>query len=219
MIDRAPLKSPVLLEKVTKIINRKLSKTQAALVTRFSKHFYNSVSEADLIDRNAEELYASILSLWNFSQGIIPADKGKMSVDNPTIEEHGWTSKHTVIELLHVDMPFMVDSIRMVLNRLGLNTHLMIHVSYHFTRSKVGKITGLEVLHEDKEVITETPMYIEVDRQADDAALKELQENLQNVLNDVYVTVKDWVPMCDKLSEVINEVSKAQYPKRKTSLN
>ncbi|MCP3672955.1 MAG: NAD-glutamate dehydrogenase, partial [Gammaproteobacteria bacterium] len=204
---------------MTKIINRKLSKTQAALVTRFSKHFYNSVSEADLIDRNAEELYASILSLWNFSQGNIPADKGKVRVANPTIEAHGWTSKHTVIELLHTDMPFMVDSIRMELNRLGLNTHLMIHVSYYFTRSKAGKITGLEVLHEDKEVITETPMYIEVDRQTDDVVLQELQKNLQKVLDDVYVTVEDWVPMCEKLSEVIDEVSKSKFPKRKTSLN
>ncbi|RLA04530.1 MAG: NAD-glutamate dehydrogenase, partial [Gammaproteobacteria bacterium] len=219
MVDRTALKSPVLLEKVTSLLNRKLSKSQAKLVSEFSKNFYNSVSEADLIDRNPEELYASILSLWNFSQGNIPKDLGKIRVCNPTIEEHGWQSKHTVVELLHTDMPFLIDSIRMELNRMGLNTHLMIHVSYHFTRAKNGNISNLEVLHEDKKVVTETPMYIEVDRQTDPDKLEQLQNNLQRVLNDVHITVRDWQPMCQKLKEVVAEVEKSPFPKRKISLN
>jgi len=68
MVGQSSKKLPVLLDKVIKIIDKKLSKEQAKLLTEFSKHFYNSVSENDLTDRNAEELYASILSLWNFSQ-------------------------------------------------------------------------------------------------------------------------------------------------------
>jgi len=219
MAAQISLKSPVLLEKVITLLNKKLSKSQAELVTKFSKHFYNSVSESDLIDRNSEELYASILSLWNFSQGQISPENGKIRVANPTIGEDGWQSKHTVIELLHVDMPFLIDSIRMELNRMGLNSHLMIHVSYHFTRDKNGKITDLEVLHEDKEVITETPMYIEVDRQTNPDDLELLRENLQRILNDVCITVRDWLPMRNKLDEVIKEVSIAKFPKRKTSLN
>ena len=219
MSDRSALKSPVILEKVTKILNKKLSKSKAALVTSFSNHFYNSVSEDDLIKRKPDELYAAILSLWNFSQGEISAENGKIRVSNPNLEEHGWQSKHTVIELIHVDMPFMIDSIRMELNRMGLNTHLMISVPFHFTKNKSHQITSLEVLHEDKDVVTETPMFIEVDKLASVDDLKLLKANMQRIISDVQTTVRDWLPMRTKLTEVITEVSKSKYPKRKKSLD
>ena len=119
--------SSTLIAQVDEIISKKLSKTQAELVSKFSSNFYNSVSESDLIQRSADELYASILSLWHFCQEPVTPERGLIRVSNPNIEEHGWQSKHTVIELLYTDMPFMVDSIRMVLNRLDLNSHLMIH--------------------------------------------------------------------------------------------
>ena len=45
MTDSSALKSPLILEKVTKILNKKLTKSKAALVSSFSNHFYNSVSE------------------------------------------------------------------------------------------------------------------------------------------------------------------------------
>ncbi|MFT5520717.1 MAG: glutamate dehydrogenase [Enterobacterales bacterium] len=219
MTDSSALKSPLILEKVTKILNKKLSKSKAALVASFSNHFYNSVSEDDLINRDPDELYASILSLWNFSQGEIPAKNGKIRVSNPTLEEHGWQSKHTVIELVHVDMPFMIDSIRMELNRMGLNTHLMISVPFNFTRNSKGQITALEVLYQEKDVVTETPIFIEVDKQAVGEDLELLKSNLQRILDDVHTTVKDWLPMRSKLTEVIAEVSKSKFPKRKRSLD
>ena len=93
MVTNTTQKSPVQLEKVLKIIKKRLSKSQAALVSTFSQHFYNSVSESDLINRNAEELYASILSLWNYSQSKVTGSNGMIRVTNPTIEEHGWQSK------------------------------------------------------------------------------------------------------------------------------
>ncbi len=219
MTSQTTVKSSVLLEKVIQIIDKKLSKTQAILVSEFSRNFYNSVSEIDLQNKNAEELYASILSLWNFSQRDDYSDQGKIRVINPSIEEHGWQCKHTVVEMLYVDMPFLIDSTRMELNRLGLNTHLMIHVSFHFTRNKNGKITSLEVLNNDEEAITEMPIYIEIDRQTDPQELNAIESSLQHVLNDVCVTVRDWLPMRNKLHEVIAEVTQSQFPRRKTTLN
>ena len=103
-------KPSVLLQRVEQLLTQKLSKTQATLVIDFANRVYRSVSESDLANRNAEDLYASILSLWKFCQEPLPNGGGRIRVTNPTIEEHGWQSKHTIIQLLHVDMPFMVDS-------------------------------------------------------------------------------------------------------------
>ena len=36
---------------------------------------------------------------------------------NPDFEEHGCQSTHTIVEVLHKDVPVLVDSIRMELNR------------------------------------------------------------------------------------------------------
>ena len=38
-------------------------------------------------------------------------------VFNPTLREHGYTSPHTVIEMVNDDMPFLVDSIGLALSR------------------------------------------------------------------------------------------------------
>ena len=207
-----------LIEAVNDIIRKKLSKAQAELVVDFSINFYSSVAEEDILKRSQDELYASIISLWNFCQTPVTQERGLIRVSNPNIEEHGWQSKHTVIELLYVDMPFLVDSIRMELNRLDLDSHLMIHVPFDFKRNKSGKITGLSVIREEREVATETPMYIEVDRETSPLKLLELKDNLKRILNDVSTTVRHWQPMKQKMSDVIAEVQKSPYPKDKNAL-
>ena len=50
-----------------------------------------------------------------------------MRVFNPTIEEHGWQSTHTIVEIVNDDMPFLVDSVTMEVNRHGLTLHLIVH--------------------------------------------------------------------------------------------
>jgi glutamate dehydrogenase len=48
----------------------------------------------------------------------------KLRVYNPRTEEHGWSSPHTVIEIVNDDMPFLVDSVTMEVNRQGYTLHL-----------------------------------------------------------------------------------------------
>ena len=42
-------------------------------------------------------------------------------------KKDGWTSTHTIIELINTDMPYLVDTLMMALNRLNLNVHFVIH--------------------------------------------------------------------------------------------
>jgi len=48
-------------------------------------------------------------------------------VYNPRFEEHGWQTTHTVLEMVNDDMPFLVESTRMEINRQGYGIHLMLH--------------------------------------------------------------------------------------------
>ncbi len=198
-------KSSVLIDKVIALIESKLPKAQAQKVATFATDFYSSVSMDDLSDRIPSDLYASILSLWNFIQ-----KKGKygskLRVFNPDFEKHGWQSKHTVIELLNDDMPFLVDSVRMELNRLGLASHLVIHLPLEVSRDSNGDLTSATRAGAKGKNI-ETPMYIEVDRQSDQTKLKDIEGFLLKILQDVGVVVEDWQPMKKKLNGAIKELT------------
>jgi glutamate dehydrogenase len=208
----------VLLDKVIELIEQKMSPAQAKLVTAFARDFLGSVGVDDLAGRMPSDVYASLLSLWNFIQK--PGKDGcKVRVVNPEFEEHGWQSKHTVIEVLHDDMPFLVDSVRMELNRLGLTSYLIIHVPMAVKRNKSGKITAISKATDQAEgCSTETPMYIEVNRQPSGQRLAEIEGHLTKIFADVRLVVSDWQPMRQKLLSAIAELEEAQAPIAKEEL-
>ncbi|NVJ59292.1 MAG: NAD-glutamate dehydrogenase [Gammaproteobacteria bacterium] len=205
-MTQAPVEhQPVLLENVIKLIKAKFKKSQAETVSRFAQYFYGSIAPDDLTERSASDLYASVLSLWNFLHKDANEDVC-VRVFNPEFESHGWQSKHTVIELVHPDMPFLVDSVRMELNRLGLGIHLHIHLPIAIKRDKNNLVNSVELANESEPEFCVTPMYLEVDRQVDDSELEMIRENLERILADVRAAVKDWGPMKKKLTDVIKRV-------------
>ncbi len=207
---------PVLLENVIKLIKSKFKKEQANVVSRFAQFFYGSISPEDLNDRAANDLYASVLSLWNFLNSGVKDDVC-VRVFNPEFESHGWQSSHTVIELVHPDMPFLVDSVRMELNRLGLGIHVHIHLPIAIERDKDNNISNIELASEKDEQSSLTPMYLEVDRQIEKSELDHIGENLERILKDARTAVRDWSPMKEKLKEVISRVDeyKSNVPDEK----
>ena len=60
------------------------------------------------------------------SRAASPRGTPKLRVYNPRAEEHGWSSPHTVIEIVNDDMPFLVDSVTMEVNRQGYTLHLFV---------------------------------------------------------------------------------------------
>ena len=198
-----------LLSQVHKLIESKVSKRQVELVKQFSSILYASVSQEELAGRDSQEVYDSVLSLWNFLSEF--DGTSKIRVFNPALEANGWQSKHTIIELNHRDMPFLVDSIRMELNRHGIDVHLHIHVPMRIRRGKKGNILELTQAGEQDSSL-ETPMYLEVDRIIDGELLIEIQQDLSRILSDVRATVSDWPAMRDKLENITNELESNPPP-------
>ena len=93
---------------------------------------------------------------------------------NPDLEQHGWQSPHTAIELVCDDMPFVVDSLTMELNRLGLRLHLLIHPVLTVRRDAGGQL--IEVLAPGESAADarrESVLHAEVDRETDPGAPRE----------------------------------------------
>jgi len=194
----------ILFKNLIKLIEAKFTKRQAALVSQFAHSFCAGISSVDFEFKNANELYAPIVSLWNYMQDC--QDDCHVRVFTPDFETHGWQSRHTVIELVHVDMPFLVDSVRMELNRMGINIHLHIHTPLNLSRGKNGRITKISRPDPQAPQTSITPMYLEIDRQLDEGELEVIRLNLEEVLSDVRVAVRDWEPMKEKLNQIIERL-------------
>src|SRR5690606_35443982 len=126
-------------------------------------------------------------------------------VFNPRLDEHGWESAHTVIEIVGDDMPFLVDSVTMEINRQGLTLHLIIHPVLRVVRDDGGQLLRLAESGDD-EARRESVMHLEVDRRTDPADIKALREGLEHVLADVRAAVTDWPQMRERLQEVIADM-------------
>jgi len=201
-----------LILKLDKIIDEKLPVNEANLVKTFLQQYYLGVSSYDLRSKSVLDLYGALISHWHYLSPRKPGDT-KVRVYNPQLEQHGWQSPHTVIEVVHDNKPFILDSLRLALTTMGIDIHLIIHAEgVKFIRDAAGKITEvLPLEHAGKhrknlDIIEEAPIYIEIDRQSEGAALNNIAEKLKKVLFDVDVIVRDWRDMLDRMNQTIDNL-------------
>jgi glutamate dehydrogenase len=119
-------------------------------------------------------------------------------VFNPTLREHGFTSPHTVIEMVNDDMPFLVDSIGLALNQRSLTMHFLAHPIFAVTRDGAGNLQSLEErghAGDGRKQRLESFQHIEVDRIVDPQILRSLQEEIERSMRDVRVACADWTKM------------------------
>ncbi len=202
----------VTLNNVAELIHQKVPKALAPLVDKFSQLLYGNISTLDLNNRNDSDMYGATLSLWN-TLNEHKDQKPVIKVFNPQVSKHGWKSSHTVIEVVVCDMPFLVDSLRIALGRLGLTPHLMLNSPIKIVRDKSNKIVELSAASDNKikATSTETAFFIEVDRITEQSLLNNIVKELGSVVSDISLTVNDWQAMKDKLSETISNVKKSTF--------
>src|SRR5690349_14483639 len=155
------------IERLVEYVTHKLPNEEAPLVKNFVRQYYLSVSPEDLTSRSILDLYGAVLSHWHYLYQRHPGEP-KVRAFNPQLEKDGWQSTHTIIEIGFDDMPFLVDSVTIALNRLNLNIHLIIHMgNLKLNRDAEGKIQNV-LGREDSANETHTSeaaIYVEIDRQ------------------------------------------------------
>ncbi|MYL22601.1 NAD-glutamate dehydrogenase [Vreelandella massiliensis] len=201
-----------LLKQLQERLQARLEPARAAEVDAFARQFYATVPVEDLLDRRLDDLYGATLSIWQFLQHH-DLDQPKVRVFNPDFEEHGWQSTHTFVAVLHPDMPFLVDSVRMELNRRGLTVHAIQNAVLAVERDDEHQLIRVTSTR-DKEAPSsrESLIVIEVDRHTEPQALTDIEHKLQEVLRDVRTAVKDYEPMCERAREAIQELEKVCPP-------
>ncbi|MFM2481206.1 NAD-glutamate dehydrogenase [Celerinatantimonas sp. YJH-8] len=200
--------SSVLLEKVYQIVERKLSDHEAPLAIDFMSRMFNGLSNVDLARHSDSDLYGVGISLWNSLQDT-PAGQRYINVYNPELSQDGWQSAHTVVEIVVNDQPFLVDSLRIALNRLGINAHLFLHQPMAIQRQSNGLVEFICKTAERQDIPHQTAIIIEIDRQSSSEMIDRLKEELSQVLEEIIYIVSDWKPMYQKLLTLSEELSGA----------
>jgi glutamate dehydrogenase len=203
-----------IIDAVIHKIRQEMSTEQANLCAEFVRQFYSTVALEDLQELEVDDLYGAAVNFWALIQERAP-NETKIRIYNPDFERHGWQTTHTVVEVITDDMPFLVDSMRMVVNRMGLVSHLIIHMGgMHVLRDANHQVTTIFSRHHTalpEGVFSEAPILMEIDRQTDPHILKELHRNLEHVLADDRAVVEDWLSMREKVQEIIDELDEAPF--------
>ncbi|MDR9436983.1 MAG: NAD-glutamate dehydrogenase [Thiohalophilus sp.] len=201
-----------LIDKVVQRARNSLPAREHDNIEQFIRQYLAGVSLEDLSERQLDDLYGAVISHWNLARRR-RSQQVLIRVHNPELEEQGWQSTHTVVEVIQKDMPFLVDSVRMALNRHGLTVHLIIHPVMRIERDAEGNLSKVFDVNEiGDETTNEACMYFEVDQQSDPVVLQELHDDIARVLADIEACVQDWQPMRGRLRTIIEEIRAIKPP-------
>jgi glutamate dehydrogenase len=196
-----------LVSAVVKAASRLAKPIRGMDARRFLQTYYANVDAGDLAAHSPAELATSALSHLKFAQR--RRGRALVRVFNPTLREHGFSSAHTVIELVNDDMPFLVDTIGLALTRRELTLHFLAHPVFAVTRSPGGALLGVHERGdpaEGRKQRLESFQHIEVDRIVDPATLASLAAEIERNMRDVRAAYADWSKMQQALRRTADDL-------------
>ncbi|MFJ2986812.1 NAD-glutamate dehydrogenase [Collimonas sp. NPDC087041] len=188
----------------------RLSPESFAPMQTFLSNYYSQVGEEQILSRDVADLYGAAVAHWQFARHF-NSGTPRVRIYNPRIDENGWESGHSVIEIVNDDMPFLVDSVTTEINRLGLTLHAVIHPVFRVWRDAAGQIEKIQSASESSgadggKAQLESHIHIEVDRCTETARMDEILAGVTKVLGDVRAAVEDWRKMQAAASDAIDEL-------------
>ncbi|MUN36652.1 NAD-glutamate dehydrogenase [Actinomadura litoris] len=173
--------------------------------------YYRHVAPEDLLSRDPADICGPAMAHRLLGEER-PQGRAKVRVFTPSLEEYGWDPGHTVVQVVTDDMPFLVDSVTMELNRHQLATHLIVHPLLGVDRDVAGQMRAFRGKLDSATDIDESWIHIEVDRTSDRERLAALEKDLLRVLQDVRVAVEDEPKMRARAGEIAAAIREAAPP-------
>ncbi|MDX1444414.1 MAG: NAD-glutamate dehydrogenase, partial [Gammaproteobacteria bacterium] len=193
-----------LLAQVKKLLGAPSRDVQSKQAAYYAEAFFRRVPFEELSREKPAALAAIVREQMKFVRER-PLGEALISVFNPKIDEDGWESPHTIIEMVNDDMPFLVDTANVVMAELGLGVHLMVHPVIHVERDDDGQVQGFYSSAEGKGD-PESIINMQIDRQNDPEMLARIQSKLAQAMHEVRLAVRDWRPMLERLDQAVDRL-------------
>ncbi|HZE37437.1 MAG TPA: NAD-glutamate dehydrogenase [Stackebrandtia sp.] len=173
------------------------------------RRYWRFVPDEDLAGRSAADLFhVTVAHRELASQRVV--GEVKLSVTTPEAPEPDGEPappRHTSIDIVTDDMPFLVDSITTALTSRDLDIHVVVHPLVPVVREVMGALQSLPS-HEDAEgAVAESWMHFEVDRLRDAEKVTDVHNAILGVLTDVRQCVEDWPRMRAVATELAAEIA------------
>jgi glutamate dehydrogenase len=170
----------------------------------FVSAYFENTDPDEIAAREPATLFAIANAHWRLLEKARPAHSARVRVFNPTLAEDGFVSEHTVVQIVNENMPFLVDSVTMAINRSGRTAHWIVHPMMSVVRDATGTVSEVSSFavaaanHQKNPV--ESLILVECDRIVRSEDLQALSADLARVLGDVRGAVQDWSAILERLA-------------------
>ncbi|MBR7779602.1 NAD-glutamate dehydrogenase [Undibacterium rugosum] len=178
----------------------------------FLAAYFENTDPDEITTRGPATLFAQANAHWRLLDAPRAAATPAVRVFNPTLAEDGFVSEHTVVQIVNDNMPFLVDSVTMAINRSGRTAHWIVHPLMSVQRNAQGQISAVSSVAAAKAAGRDDPVesliMVECDRIVSAADQQVLAKELLAVLADVRAAVTDWSAMLDRVQQVSSACEK-----------
>ena len=185
--------------------------TNDAEFDEFVRHYYYGVPYDALSERSLFDLKGAALT--HFELGKHRSDNEfKIRIYNPDVERDGWRSKFSILEVVTKDRPFLVDSVTMVLNKMGLKVHLSVHPVFISRRNAEGELSRISAPHtaDFLDGVHESYLHFQFDRPARKSDVGKLRDELTKTFQLIDNAVEDWPKLRNRVNETSANLKKYQ---------
>ncbi len=183
---------------------------------KFIRIFYSQSPYEELKQREIRDLAGLVQCNWQLLQTREPGEI-KISMIDSDLESDGWQTHGLSIAVLCQDAPFLVDTIRLEINKINLPINLIIHVGGMVVeRDKQGNLIDFDFFRRyDTKQSIEAPILFEVQAFPDEELQISIASRLECVIKDALLAVRDWQLMRLRMSDAMKkiEVNKEFYQK------
>ncbi|MCP1375462.1 NAD-glutamate dehydrogenase [Dyella lutea] len=162
----------------------------------FIRAFFARLASGDESLHTPAQWAELVLDLLGFIARREPG-RASVRVTNPALGHDG----RSVVEVVTDDMPFLVDTVSMILSADG-PIHTVIHPVVRVARDAAGALQSIG----GDQGQPESVMHFEIDRLADGEPQAELKARIESALDDVRLAVRDWEAMRDKARAIAAEL-------------
>ena len=167
---------------------------------RFVSQYFADVPPEDLLNRDPASLARIALNHLEFGKQR-QIGSPLVRVFSPEQIDHKPGVRHLALEIVTDDMPFLVDSVGMEINRQGLIITLTVHPLIKVRRDKNGVLQEV-VDKPGPDLIAESFLRIEMENEATNEDVAGIESGVKQVLRDVSFAVQDWTRTQHKVEEV-----------------
>jgi len=180
-----------ILEQIFTQLKKHFSEKDQKTLQMFISSAYRDVSVADLTQLPQEDLNGLTVSLW---REMLTGNNNmpKVRVFNPDVEQDEWQSLHTIVSVVCRNIPFVIDTLKLVLNELNIKLHRVFYSEMCSLRDNSGKLTSLSA-----DTANELLLYFEIEQTSASAERDNIQRCMEEALLDVALVVDDFIPLSD----------------------